>query len=114
MAKIFSAPSTIKKPVMDFTNFEAYKADNERFVNELKEVLLKRKKGKNVGEIIRFPVADGYAEYMVASMRPLELVHLPLYDAWHFEYVDRLTAADVKAKITQQKNLQKLFASKTK
>lgn len=114
MATIYSAPETIKKPEMDFTNMGAYKADNERFVKELKDLLLTRKKGKNVGEIIRFPVADGYAEYMVASMRPLELVHLPLYDAWHFEYVDRLTAADVEAKITQQKNLQKLFASKTK
>ena len=114
MAKIYSAPTSIKKPVMNFADFEAYKADNERFITELREMLTKRKNGKNVGEIIRFPVADGYAEYMVASMRPLELVHLPLYDAWEFQYANRLTATDVEAKIAQQKSMEKLFASKRK
>lgn len=114
MAKVFAPPSTIKKPELNFADFNAYKEDNERYINELKEALVKRKNGKNVGEIIRFPVADGYAEYMVASMRPLELVHLPLYDAWHYEYIERLTAADVEAKIQQQNNIKKLFASKSK
>lgn len=114
MAKIYSAPTNIKKPVMDFRNINGYKADIERYINELKEVLVNRKNGKNVGEIIRFPVADGYAEYMVASMRPLELVHLPLYDEWQFEYANRLTATDVEAKIQQQKNINKLFASNSK
>ena len=112
MAKIYSAPDSIKEPVMDLTNFEAYVADNERFITELREMLTKRKNGKNVGEIISFPVADGYALYMVASMRPLELVHMPLYDAWEFQYVNRLTATDVEAKIAQQKSIEKLFASK--
>jgi hypothetical protein len=114
MATIYSAPETIKKPEMDFTNMGAYKADNERFIKELKDLLLTRKKGKNVGEIIRFPVADGYAEYMVASMRPLELVHLPIYDAWEYPYINRLTAEDVNNKIAEQNAMERLFAAKRK
>lgn len=63
-------------------------------------------------QLKQFPVADGYAEYMVASMKPLELVHIPLGDAWQFEYAHRLTAKDVQDKIDQQKALEELFNKK--
>jgi hypothetical protein len=43
---------------------------------------------------------------MVASMRPLELVHIPLGDAWNFQYTHNLTSKDVQQKIDSQKSLQ--------
>jgi len=113
-AKIYSAPSSIKKPELNFNDIKAYHDDCKRYEVELKDVLTKRKSGKNVGAIIKFPVADGYARYMVASMRPLELIHIPLDDAWQFQYAQNLTAQDVEAKIAQEEAMAKLFSSKPK
>jgi hypothetical protein len=36
---------------------------------------------------------------MVLSMRPLELMHIPLGDAYQFRYVNRLTAKDIENNI---------------
>lgn len=65
--------------------------------------------GSLKGEIVRFPYADGYAEYVVFSLRPCTLIHLPIGDAWSYPYINRLTTADIRAKIKQQKILQALF-----
>jgi hypothetical protein len=46
---------------------------------------------------------------MVASMKPVKLVHMPLMDAWHFEYAHLMTAKEVQAKIDGQNALKKLF-----
>jgi hypothetical protein len=96
MAKVFDSPSEIKLPAF---SMETYKADEEKFLIELKDFVIKRKPGKNVGEIVRFSYADGYAQYMIASMKPLELVHIPTGDAWHLPYVNRLTAKDIQANL---------------
>ena len=115
-AKIFASPKSIKLPVLNFSGenlnekVKDYNKDCDRYRNELKEILLKRKQGKNIGEIISFPVADGAAEYMVASLRPLELVHLPLGDAWSFQYAHLLTAKEVNKKIESSKAIAKLFS----
>lgn len=99
MAKIYSAPEHIKCPSLSIP-WDELKQVEEKYVEELKSYLLERNpKGKNVGEIVYFPVADGFAQYMVASMRPLELVHIPLGDAWHFRYIERLTAKDIQQQI---------------
>ena len=110
MAKIFSAPSSVVKPQLNFQNIDGYRKDCDKYLTELKEVLVKRSNKPNVGETIKFPVADGYAEYMVASMKPLELVHIDLWDGWHFEYAKNLTAKDVEEKIAQGKGMAKLFS----
>jgi hypothetical protein len=123
MAKIYDPPQEMETP--DFTydknghpDIKKYEEDNEKYIEELKVLLLKRKNisagtwsgpEKYVGEIIRFPVADGHAEYMVASMKPLELVHLPLSDAWYAAYVHLLTAKEVTEKIECDKKMKELF-----
>ena len=38
-----------------------------------------------VGELVSFPVADGYANYVVWRAKPLRLVHLPVGDAWRID-----------------------------
>ena len=37
--------------------------------------------GEGVGEVFRFPLAGGYATYMVAQVDPPMVIHLPLGDA---------------------------------
>ncbi len=111
-AKIYSPPSALKQPELSFSNVNKYREECDTYIQNLKKMLSRRNKGKNVGEIIQFPVADGYAQYMVASMRPLELVHIPLWDAWEFEYVHLLNAKEVQNKIDQQNAINKLFSKK--
>jgi hypothetical protein len=109
MAEVYLAPKSIKVPELDFRNINGYEKACDNYKAELKAMLQKRNNEKNVGEIIRFPVADSYAEYMVASMKPVELIHLPLGDAWDFQYAHLLTAKEVQEKIDQQKALERLF-----
>jgi len=114
-AKIYNAPEEIKVPKLNFENFnrKEHEAAEAKYVEDLKQHMRERGyNGKNMGEILRFPVADSYAQYMVVSMRPLQLVYLELGDAWDFQYVHLLTAKEVQQKIDQQKSLEKLFSQK--
>jgi hypothetical protein len=112
-ATIYSVPEEINVPEINFSNFnrteyekkcKQFEKDCITYLNDLGYA------GKNVGEIISFPVADGKARYMVISMRPLQLLHLPLDDAWEFEYVNNLTSKDVQEKINQRIALEKMFS----
>lgn len=114
MAKIFSAPEEVKAPKLDFNDVKNWKANDEKYIQELKSHIQSLGyTGKNVGEVIQFPVADGYAQYMVASMKPLQLIHLPLGDAWDWQYAHLLTAKEVQEKIDQDKAWKEMIAKKT-
>lgn len=114
MATIYSAPKEIKKPDYDFLNgsHSDWQAEEKRYSDELKAFCLARKKGKNVGEILNFPVADGYAQYMIASVKPVELIHMETMDCYEFDYVHLLTADEIQKKLDQQESLKKLFGKK--
>jgi hypothetical protein len=110
MADIYSAPKEIKLPKLDFTDMQVYNKDCERYVSDLvKHIKDMGYKGKNVGEIVRFAVADGYAEYMVLSMKPMKLIHIPLGDAYEFQYAHLMTASEINKKLEGQKIMAKLF-----
>lgn len=119
MAKIFNPPACIEAPKISFSDIKGYREACDKFVADLKQWCIDRAAkadvtDENIGEIIRFPVADGYAEYMVAATKPVQLIHLPLWDAWEFQYAHRLTKKDIVEKVKQQKSLVKLFGSKGK
>ena len=67
-----------------------------------------------VGEIVRFPVADGYAQYMVWRQQPLQLIWIELGDAWsaHNALIRGLRVKDVKAQVDADKRLAALFAER--
>jgi len=108
--KVYSAPEHIKKPVLNWKDIKAWKKDEERYIEEIKQFCLSQSNDKYVGEIIYFPVADGKAMYMVCSIKPLEIIHLEVGDCWEFNYIERLTLKDVLEKISQQKKLKELFS----
>jgi hypothetical protein len=49
---------------------------------------------------------------MVASLKPVELVHLPLWDEYQFEYADLMTAEKIQEQIARQNALKELFSRK--
>jgi len=114
MGTIYSPPASLKLPTWDFTKpAKDYFEDEKRYLNELSNLLKERNPNeKYVGDTISFPVADGKAVYMVASLKPIKLVHLPLGDAWQFEFAHRLTKKDIIQKIEQEKKIQELFSKK--
>lgn len=67
-----------------------------------------------VGEIIRFPVADGYAQYMVWRQQPLQLIWIELGDAWsaHPALIRGLRLTDVRRQVEAAKRLAAWFAAK--
>jgi hypothetical protein len=112
MAEVYSVLDSVELPKFPQPyNHEEYKKNEDKYIVDLKKELKSMGyKGKNFGEIIKFQVADGYAQYMVISMRPLQLMHLPLGDAWDFQYAHLLTAKEVNEKIEGQKAWEKAFS----
>jgi hypothetical protein len=113
MGKIYSGIEGLTVP--DITNitgdtYDEYEKACEKYVKEVKKYAKARSACNEAGEEIQFPVGDGYARYIVASLKPVELIHLNIGDQWHFQYVDRLTASDIKEKIRLQKSLKNLFS----
>ena len=90
-AKIYTVPSAVTVPEMDFANFDHDKWEKDE--------------NNYVGECIKFGVADGEAVYMVASLRPLELIHSPMMDGYQAQNIDLMTAKRVKETIDATKRL---------
>jgi hypothetical protein len=108
MAKVYSSPIT--EPKFDWQDVKDWESKENQFKAALKAKLLERNpKGKNVGEVLKFQVADGYAQYMVANMKPVELIHLNLLDGYQSEFAHLMTAKAVQDKLDQQIALDKIF-----
>ena len=118
MANIYKAPSSLQIPSFTYTgkdSLNAYLEAEKKYLEDLATLLKNRNpKDPYVGKIIKFPIADGYALYMVASLKrnPIELIHIEIGDAWNFPYIERLTKKDILAEIQRQEAIGKLFGKK--
>ena len=106
---VYSAPEEIKLP--DWKDMTNWQANDEKYIAELKAHL--NKMGYNepeTGKIVRFEVADGYAQYMVAQLKgKCILIHLKLGDAWHYQHIERLLKKDLVANLKQQDAWNKMW-----
>lgn len=111
MGKIYATPKlTVTKP--QFTHpfdYKEYEKQTVAYANAVVEWAKQNGKGTEAGKIISFPVADGSAQYVVFSLKPVQLIHLDIYDGYQFNYAHRLTAADVRKRIQSDKAMAKLF-----
>jgi len=114
MAKIFSPPQAVPAHEWDVKKTRQQNQEAEqKYIDNLKKFLQRRRPGNDkIGNVIRFPVADGYAIYMVAGLRPAELLHVPIGDAWEYQYAHRLTMSDILEEIQRQEALSKIFEKK--
>ena len=113
MGKIFAAPECIPSPGFDLSEgIDAYHKRNQAYVESVQQWARDNGRGALRGETVRFPVADGYAQYVVLSTAPVRLIHLQVGDAWHFEYADRLSSHDVKVEVKRRRELEALFSKR--
>lgn len=112
MAKIYSAPETAPDliTVLQDEASESSRTDRWAEYERLEKAYIERMQAAArertpndplVGEVVRFQYADGYAQYVVWSTKPLSLIHLDVGDGWDLpEWQTRgLRLADVKARI---------------
>ena len=109
-AKIYNAPNDVGTPPNIFDHLEhrdKFDKLDKAWHEKLKQWCIKRNPTKYVGEIIRFPVADGQAEYMVASLiGSVELIHLETMDAYQSGTVHLMHGGDIIRKINADKRFQ--------
>jgi hypothetical protein len=112
MAKIYAVPASVHVP--DFGEslvngrYDMQKDDQiiEKFYEELRTWLKSHGHTSGfAGEVIYLPWADGKAAYMVMSLRPCALIHLPIHDAWRVPDAHErgLNATDIKAYVEQRR-----------
>jgi len=104
--RVYNAPKEISLPSFSSTD---YNKDCNKYKDQLREWL--KGKGfveKETGTVIKFPVADGYAEYMVASVKGGQLLHIETGDAWAFP-IHNYTKKAFRAEIASQIKFSKLF-----
>lgn len=112
MAKIFNPPAMIPVPEFDWKDAKKYQETEDTFIENLRNFVKRRKKGDLIGKVIRFQVADGYAQYMVAGIKPVELIHLPLMDCYQSDFADLMTADKIKEMVARDEAMAKLFSKK--
>lgn len=122
MAQVYGPPEGLEVP--DLLNFqkgrygfdmEAYTKAEESFVLGLVEWCRKRHPEHDlVGELVKFPVGDGYAIYVVADVKPLTLVHVPVGDAWQIPkaHARGLRLDDIAEMVKRRKALDAAFSAK--
>jgi hypothetical protein len=111
MAKLDPTPYPL--PPIDYAHFGRDGAHEKAF-----DALAARSatlgEGEYVGALINWQIADGYASYLVTSMRPVTLQHVPFGDAYtvHPETIRGLRKADVIEKVNQARAFRRLFSSR--
>jgi len=114
--KVYSCPKEVPFSEPDYINYDR-KVEEARIAKhkeDLKAWLISQGySGTETGEVVQFPVADGYAKYMVGSAGPFILIHLPYDDAYHYPMADRLTKKDILAEIERGKATKALFEERS-
>lgn len=111
--KIYACPDECPAPRPDFKNFDINReiARQESHQQELCEWLRANgHAGPHTGKIVMFPVADGYAKYMLADGRRSCLIHLPYGDAYQYPDAEFLPKAEILRRIENRQKLSAMFA----
>jgi hypothetical protein len=113
MGRIYTYPKEVGAPPNWRDSINDYKKHVEAentWLESLKAWCVKNNpKCEEAGRIISEPVADGSALYMVLSIKPVKLIHIPLGDAWEFRWAPRWTTKDIKQMVAARESMGKLI-----
>lgn len=105
--KVYGGIEGIQVPEFN-VDFDVQQKAEAEYIEKIVAFAEKNGKGNLRGKLVRFPVADGQAQYVIFA--PSTLIHLAVGDGWHLPYIERLKPADIRKKVKQQEGLRKLFA----
>ncbi len=97
----------------------SFSTDTDYFARTSEQLEALREKSKNVdlkttivGVVVNFPIADGYAWYVVSKERPLTLQHIPFCDAWQITpaHLRGLGKSDIVDMETRARVFAELFS----
>lgn len=113
MAKIYNPPEGFE---FEFDISADWQKKEEEYIERLRNYCKENTDSKSplVGVIFRIPCADGYALYMVFRTKPLEMIHVPVGDAWDApDYQTRgIRLADIKKQVEFDKYWKELQKKK--
>ena len=114
--KIYSVPEAVPFSAPNYAVYDsrAEQAREKQHREDLKAHLIEMGyKGKHTGKIVRFSVADGYAQYMLADGKGRYggsfLIHLPYGDGYRFPGVEYHPKSAIVERIVAQDKLDELF-----
>lgn len=103
----------IAPPPPNYQNYALYSKAYTEWLECLKRQLKIDNPGDELaGEEIKFQVADNYARYVVASSKPLQLIHLKYGDGYEYPYVTRLRLSDIRREVEKARVWTNLFSRK--
>ena len=105
MGKVYSVP--FDPPHMDWSS--DWQKQEKEYLDKLTAWCKENVRGRYKGKVVQFPAADVYAFYMILSLKHLELIHVPLGDAWQYPYIERLSAPDIRKEADIYANISKIF-----
>lgn len=113
MAKIYGPPRELPAPQMDYEHFDfkAWQKTEDEYLGKLKKYCEEKGSGDCKGEI-SFGVADGRALYMVYSLSPAVLIHVPLGDAWQYRGIEHFSARGLRQEVERQRAWDKVWEGK--
>lgn len=93
--KVYSPPKAVGDcPELDYTkDIRTELKKEEDWVKKIKDWAKAHGKGPHRGKEVCFGVADGNARYVILDST--KLIHLPVGDAWQFQYIERLKYSDI-------------------
>jgi hypothetical protein len=118
MAKAYSPPAGYEYHY-DYSNFDrdACTKSEEDYIERLRKYCKDNTDSRSnlVGETIEFQVADGYAVYMIFTTSPLQLIHVPIVDAYQVDActIRGLRVKDIKDKLKWKKKMKSMFSAQT-
>lgn len=110
MAKIYKAPAGFEAPEIGAAS--DWQAREQAYIERLAAEARRLQPGNPlVGEVVRFPRADGYAQYLVWDTKPLSLIHLEIGDAWHIPeaHARGLRVSDIQQMVDRDRAWKKFM-----
>jgi hypothetical protein len=113
MGKVYDPPKGIEAPKWDHKLPREENVIREHaFVEQVKAWAKEHGKWPEAGEEISFGVADGDARYIIVSLAPVVLIHLPLGDAYQYPFAHRLTAKDIRGMLALHHKVAAVLAKR--
>lgn len=111
MTTIYDISEQFEVPKLDFRSIKEYQNKFDKLRQDVSNWCKEQNPNDEyAGETIKFPVADGYAEYMVLSVNPPELIFIPYMDEYFFQYDYLLGTDEIIEKVQQTRALNKIFS----